>query len=47
MINVPDPGAAGYVIDKLTSGPKYFMVTAYDTAGNESGPSNQASAVVP
>ncbi len=47
VIDVQDPGAVGYAVSALTPGPKYFAVTAYDSAGNESGPSNQASAVMP
>ncbi len=35
------------VLDNLASGKRYFAATAYDAAGNESGFSNEVSAVVP
>ncbi|MFT3839558.1 MAG: fibronectin type III domain-containing protein [Myxococcaceae bacterium] len=47
VIDVKDPSATGYVVDNLTAGPHYFMVTAYDSAGAESSPSNEASKVIP
>jgi hypothetical protein len=36
-----------YTINNLSSGTYYFRVTAYDTAGNESAPSNEASKTIP
>ncbi len=47
VIDIKDPAATGYVVDNLTAGAHYFMVTAYDKNGNESGPSNEASKVIP
>ncbi|MFZ5470007.1 MAG: hypothetical protein ACOZIN_11280 [Myxococcota bacterium] len=47
VIDIRDPSATGYVVEGLTQGPWYFAVTAYDTSGNESGHSNEASKVIP
>ena len=38
--------ATSYVDSGLAAGTYYYLVTAYDTAGNVSSPSNQASATV-
>jgi hypothetical protein len=35
------------VVTNLTSGTYYCVVKAYDTAGNESGPSQEVSKVIP
>ncbi|GMQ87291.1 MAG: hypothetical protein BMS9Abin08_0491 [Gammaproteobacteria bacterium] len=45
-ITVNNPGIASYVVDNLLPGTHYFVVTAYDTSGNESGYSNQASKAI-
>ena len=43
-INLADPAATGYTVTNLTDGGTYFFaVTAYDTSGNESDYSNEAS----
>ncbi len=36
-----------HTVDNLPSTTHYFVVTAYDTAGNESAVSNEASKVIP
>jgi len=45
-ITVNNPGIASYVVDNLLPGTYYFVVTAYDTSGNESDYSNQASKAI-
>lgn len=42
-ITVSNPGLSSYVIDSLTAGTYYFVVTAYDSQGVESPSSNSAS----
>jgi hypothetical protein len=46
VISVDNPGLSTYVIDNLTTGTYYFVVTAYDSAGNESDFSNVASKTI-
>jgi hypothetical protein len=43
---VTDPAATGFTVDNLTPGTWYFVVTARNTDGAESGPSNEASKTV-
>jgi hypothetical protein len=45
-IDVKNPGIASYVVENLSKGIHYFAVTAYDTAGNESGYSNEAYKII-
>jgi hypothetical protein len=42
-ITVSNPGLSSYVIDSLSAGTYYFVVTAYDSKGVESPSSNSAS----
>ena len=46
VIDVRTPGVATYVIDNLSPGSWYFVVTAYNIAGNESEYSNIASKTI-
>jgi putative Ig domain-containing protein len=43
VVTVDNAGLSSYVIDALSSGTYYFMVTAYDTTGYESAPSAEVS----
>lgn len=46
-VTVTNPGITTYVVDNLGSGTWYFVVTAFDNSGLESGFSNPASKVIP
>jgi Putative Ig domain len=46
-ITVANPGLTSYVVTGLNSGTWYFAVTAYNSAGVESGLSNVASKTIP
>gem|GEM_PF-715447 len=46
VVDVPTAGVTEYMIEGLAPGTYYFVVTAYDTAGNESPPSNEATKTV-
>jgi hypothetical protein len=41
-LTVNDPASTKMAVTDLASGTYYFVVKAFDTAGNESGPSNEA-----
>ena len=43
LVNLANPGLTMYVADTLGSGTYYFVITAYDSTGNESVYSNVAS----
>lgn len=45
-IDITNPGIATYVVESLSMGTFYFVVTAYDLSGNESKHSNVASKVI-
>lgn len=45
-VNLANPGLASYVIENLTAGTWYFVVTAVDSSGAESGWSNEATKIV-
>jgi hypothetical protein len=45
-IDVNDPSATGFIVEDLGPGTWYFVVKAYDTSNNESGPSNEVSKVI-
>jgi len=45
-IDITNPGIATYVVESLSMGTFYFVVTAYDLSGNESKYSNVASKVI-
>jgi hypothetical protein len=45
-VQIANPAATTYVVDKLTAGTWYFAMTAYNTAGNDGVASNVASKVV-
>ncbi len=45
-MTVDDPAATGFTVENLTPGTWYFTVTARNTEGAESGPSNEASKTV-
>jgi len=45
-MQVNDPAATGFTVENLTPGTWYFVVTARNTEGAESGPSNEASKTV-
>jgi hypothetical protein len=47
VIDVADPAAVAYVIDPMTSGDWFFVMTAYDAAANESAFSNEATKTIP
>ncbi len=47
VINIANPGISSYVVNNLARGVHYFVVTAYDTSGNESAYSNVASKTIP
>jgi hypothetical protein len=42
-IDIVNPGIVTYIVEGLPRGTYYFVVTAYDLSGNESGYSNIAS----
>lgn len=46
VIDIPDPTQVNYVVDGLFPGTYYFVTTAYDIDGLESGFSNMASKVI-
>ena len=47
VINVaPNADIGDYLVTGLSAGTYYFQVTAYDTAGEESAPSNQISTTI-
>ena len=46
VTTVADSGIATYVVENLPPGTHYFVITAYDTAGNESSYSNEASKTI-
>ncbi len=46
VVDVPIPGISDYVLVGLGPGIYYFVVTAYDEAGNESPPSNEVSKAI-
>ena len=43
VIDITNPGLSEYMIENLDPGTYYFVVTAYDTLGEESAYSNVAS----
>ncbi|MFQ6005670.1 MAG: putative Ig domain-containing protein [Woeseia sp.] len=43
LIAVTNPGITTYVVDNLSAGTWYFVVTAFDANGLESNPSNEGS----
>jgi Putative Ig domain len=43
---INNPGVAAYVVDELTPATWYFVATALDSSGNESGHSNEASKTI-
>jgi hypothetical protein len=45
-ITVQNPGISSYVVDNLSSGTYFFVVTAYDSSGAESTFSNSASKTI-
>ncbi|TLY75855.1 MAG: fibronectin type III domain-containing protein [Gammaproteobacteria bacterium] len=45
-VPVANAGLASYVIDGLAAGTYYFAVTAYNSAGTDSPPSDEVSATV-
>ncbi len=45
-IVLSNPGLSTYVIDNLTAGTYYFVVTAFNTPGNESAYSNEGSKTI-
>lgn len=45
-IVINNPGIASYLVDALPAGTYYFAVTAFDTSGNESAFSNEASKTI-
>jgi hypothetical protein len=45
-VTVSNPGVTSHVISQLTPGTYYFVARAYDTSGNESQNSNEATKVV-
>ncbi len=46
-VEVASPGIASYVVADLSGGTWYFAVSAYNSAGVESEPSNVASSIIP
>jgi len=46
QIDLPDPGLADHVLEGLSPATYYFVITAYNTAGVESDPSNEASKLI-
>jgi hypothetical protein len=47
QVTLDNPGITTYVVDNLASGTWYFVTTAFDTGGVESGFSNAASKTIP
>jgi len=45
-ITLSNPGLSSYVVDGLTTGTYFFVVTAFDATGAESGPSNIVSKTI-
>jgi len=45
-IQISNPGVTRYVVDNLSAGTYYFVVTAYSAAGEDSANSTQVSATV-
>lgn len=45
-VTVDNPGLSDYVVENLAPGTYHFVVTAFDSAGNESAYSNVASKTV-
>jgi hypothetical protein len=45
-INITNPGIATFVVEHLQTGTYYFVITAYNLAGNESKKSNVASTFI-
>jgi hypothetical protein len=46
-VTLNNPGLLTYVVDYLVSGTYYFVVTAFNSTGAESGQSNSASKTIP
>lgn len=46
VVSINNPGITTYVIENLTPNTYYFVATAFDTSGNESGYSNAASKTI-
>jgi hypothetical protein len=46
LVNLANPGLTMYVADTLGLGTYYFVITAYDSAGDESDYSNVASKTI-
>lgn len=46
VVDIADPAQSGYVVEGLLPGTYYFVTTAYDIDGLESGFSNMASKVI-
>ena len=46
VIPVANPGISSYVVENLAPNTYYFVVTAYDYSGNESGQSNVATKTI-
>ena len=47
VVDVPSAGVSSFLVENLAPATYFFVVTAYDTLGNESDPSNETSKVVP
>ncbi len=47
IIDIANPSITSYIVENLSSGTHYFVVTAYDTSGNESAYSNVGSKDIP
>lgn len=45
-IQLANPGLTTYVVESLSPGTYYFVITAYSSYGVDSGDSNQVSATV-
>jgi len=45
-IHLDNPGLATYVVQNLAAGTYYFVISAYNSAGMESSPSAEVSAMV-
>lgn len=45
-IQITNPSLTSYVVENLAPGTYYFVVTAYNSTGQDSGDSNQASVTV-
>ncbi|MCP4409787.1 MAG: fibronectin type III domain-containing protein [Gammaproteobacteria bacterium] len=46
VIDVANPGIASYVVENLSPNTYYFVITAYNSSGDESVPSNGVSKVM-